>query len=147
MPAQMDNRLPRRQHVIDRLEDAGKALHMPSEIEFIKQLYERFNRRDIEALLSTLSQDVIWANGMEGGYVHGRDGVRDYWTRQWTMIHPRVDPIDVSLGSDGEVLVEVHQVVRDLHGHVLADKTVGHTFLMEGGLVTRFDIRRDDHSV
>ena len=111
------------------------------DIEFIKQLYDRFNARDIEALLSSMSDDVIWANGMEGGYVHGRDGVRDYWTRQWAMIDPRVDPIDFAVGSDGEILVEVQQVVRDLNGQLLANKRVGHKFRVERGLVKRFDIR------
>jgi ketosteroid isomerase-like protein len=120
---------------------------MTSEIEFIKRLYERFNARDIEALLSSMSEDVVWANGMEGGYVHGRDGVRDYWTRQWAMISPRVDPIDVSVGSVGEILAEVQQVVHDLNGQLLAHKMVVHVFLVEGGMIKRFDIRRSDQLV
>ena len=28
-----------------------------------------------------MHKDVIWANGMEGGHVHGRDQVRSYWTQ------------------------------------------------------------------
>ncbi len=114
---------------------------MAGEIEFIQQLYQRFNARDLEALLSTMSEDVIWANGMEGGYVHGREGVRNYWTRQWAMIDPHVEPISSSLGPNREIVVEVHQVVRDLNGRPLADKTVGHIFQMEHGLIKRFDIR------
>ncbi len=114
---------------------------MASETEFIKQLYARFNARDIEALLSSMSEDVIWANGMEGGYVHGREGVRRYWTRQWAMIDPRVEPINSSIGANGEIVVEVHQVVRDLKGQLLADKMVGHIFQMENGVIKRFDIR------
>ena len=86
-------------------------------------------------------QDVIWANGMEGGHVHGRDGVRCYWTRQWAIIDPHVEPVDFSNGPEGEVVVEVHQVVRDLNGNLLADKLVGHVFRIENGLVKRFDIR------
>lgn len=114
---------------------------MTSEIDFINQLYRRFNSRDIEALLSTMSDDVVWANGMEGGYVHGRVGVRDYWTRQWAMIDPRVDPIDVSVGVHGEILVTVQQVVRDLNGRIISNKTVGHVFLLKKGLIRHFDIR------
>src|SRR5215471_20101865 len=117
---------------------------MANEVDIIKRLYERFNARDIEALLSSMSEDVVWANGMEGGHVHGRDGVRDYWTRQWAMIDPRVDPIDVSVRSKGEILVEVQQVVHDVNGQLLAHKTVVHVFLLEGGLIKRFDIRRSD---
>jgi len=62
------------------------------------------------------------------------------------MIDPRVDPIDCSVGSDDEILVEVQQVVRDLNGRLLANKMVGHIFLVEGGLIKRFDIRPDDQS-
>lgn len=114
---------------------------MTSEIEFIKRLYRRFNERDMNALLSTMSEDVVWANGMEGGYVHGRERVRDYWTRQWAMIVPRVDPIDVSVGPGGEILVKVQQVIHDRNGQLLSNKTVGHFFVVDNGLIKRFDIR------
>jgi len=39
------------------------------------------------------------------------------------------------------VIVEVHQVVRDLNGNLLADKMVGHVFRIEDGFVKRFYIR------
>jgi ketosteroid isomerase-like protein len=114
---------------------------MPDEIEFLKRIYDRFNARDMETALAAMHQDVMWANGMEGGHVHGREGVREYWTRQWSMMNPHVEPIGFSEGLDGEVVVEVHQVVRDLSGNVLADRMVGHIFRIENGLVRRFDIR------
>ena len=59
---------------------------MSSDTELLERLYDRFNARDIEAALATMHPDVIWANGLEGGHVHGHDGVRDYWTRQWAMM-------------------------------------------------------------
>ena len=113
---------------------------MAGEIELIERLYQRFNARDMEAVLLTMSEDVIWANGMEGGYVHGREGVRRYWTRQWTMIDPRVEPISSRREANGEIVVEVHQIVRDLNGEILSEKMVWHVFHMENGLVKRFDI-------
>ena len=30
-------------------------------------------------MLTVLTDDVAWANGMDGGYVHGREAVREYW--------------------------------------------------------------------
>ena len=114
---------------------------MTDEIELIKHIYERFNARDMETVLAAMHEDVIWANGMEGGYVHGRDGVRSYWTRQWGMIDPHVEPVAFSRGHEGQIVVEVHQVVRDLEGKLLADKNVGHLFRIEDGLIRRFDIR------
>lgn len=109
--------------------------------ELLKRLYDQFNARDIELVLVALHEDVVWANGMEGGYVHGREDVRTYWTRQWALIDPHVEPIGFSTGPDGEVVVDVHQTVHDLTGNLLADQRVGHLFRIEDGLITRFDIR------
>jgi hypothetical protein len=110
-------------------------------IELLKRLYPLFNARDLEGLLASMHHDVVWANGMEGGHVHGRDGVRDYWTRQWAIIDPRVDPMDIQQRPTGEFDVQVHAVVRDLTGTLLSDQLVGHVFRIEDGLVRRFDIQ------
>ena len=109
--------------------------------KLVQHLYEWFNARDMESVLAALDSSVLWANGMEGGHVSGREGVREYWTRQWAMIDPRVDPVTFSKSLAGETVVEVHQVVHDLDGKLLADVMVGHIFRIENGLVTRFDIR------
>lgn len=114
---------------------------MRDEVDVLKRLYDRFNARDMETLLSAMREDVIWANGMEGGHVHGREGVRSYWTRQWAMIDPHVEPVEFSKGAAGEVIVEVHSIVHDLNGNLLADQRVGHVFRLENGLIQRFDIR------
>jgi limonene-1,2-epoxide hydrolase len=120
--------------------DPSQERAMPSATERLQHLYERFNARDIEAVLAILHSDVMWANGMEGGHVHGHDGVRTYWTRQWAMINPRVEPTGFSAGADGAFNVRVHQTVRDLDGKLLSDKTVVHIFRIEDGLIRRFDI-------
>jgi hypothetical protein len=114
---------------------------MPSDPEFIERLYDRFNARDMEAVLAMMHTNVLWANGMEGGHASGHDEVRAYWTRQWAMIDPRVEPTGFATGQDGEIVVEVHQTVRDLQGKLLSDKQVGHIFQIDGGLIRRFDIR------
>jgi nuclear transport factor 2 (NTF2) superfamily protein len=126
----------------DKQADDKWRLLMPDEVELLKLLYDRFNARDMETVLASLHEDVIWANGMEGGHVHGRDGVRSYWTRQWAKVDPRVEPVGFSTSSEGEkVIVEVHQIVRDRQGNVIVDQMVGHIFQIENGLVKRFDIR------
>jgi len=110
--------------------------------ELVRRLYEGFNRRDIPAVLAHLADNVAWANGMDGGHVHGREAVRDYWTRQWAAIQPQVNPMQIAERGDGSVGVEVHQVVHDLEGRLLLDETVRHVFRIENGLVTRFDIEQ-----
>ena len=114
---------------------------MSDQVELLTRVYDRFNARDIETVLAAMDDDVIWANGMEGGHVRGRNEVRSYWTRQWSMIDPHVEPVAFAQGREGEVVVEVHQLVRDLKGNLLADKMVSHVFLIENGLIRRFDIR------
>lgn len=106
----------------------------------VREIYDGFNRRDIPAVLARLSDDVAWANGMDGGHVRGRDAVRAYWSAQWAAILPHVEPLLIARRDDGSVAVEVHQVVTDLAGAPLLDERVTHVFRFAGGLVTRFDI-------
>jgi ketosteroid isomerase-like protein len=123
---------------------------MDSDIEVLKRIYDLFNKRDIDGVLAALAHDVAWANGMDGGHVHGHEAVRDYWTRQWTMVSPHVEPVSFTEAADGSIVVKVKQVVRDLEGKPLRDqtrglkdKTVGHVFRLQEGKVIRFDIRDD----
>jgi ketosteroid isomerase-like protein len=117
------------------------------QMQLMKHIYERFNARDIDAVLAVLADDVAWANGVEGGHIHGREAVRDYWTRQWGIISPHVEPVAFRQAEEGVMEVEVIQRVFDLDGrplegqtHGLKDKTVLHVFRMEGGRIVRFDI-------
>ncbi|MBY3530988.1 nuclear transport factor 2 family protein [Rhizobium laguerreae] len=119
-----------------------------NDVEMIKRIYHSFNARDIEGLLTVLSDDVAWANGMDGGHVHGRKAVRDYWMRQWAIVSPHVEPVAFETTKNGAVAVEVIQSVFDLNGHPLEgqthglkDKTVTHIFRMEGEKIVRFDIQ------
>lgn len=118
------------------------------DIKMIKSLYHSFNARDIDQVLTSLSDDVAWANGMDGGHVHGREAVRDYWMRQWAVVSPHVEPVAFENTEDGAIAVEVIQSVFDLDGqplvgqaHGLRDKTVTHIFRMEGDKMVRFDIQ------
>ena len=120
---------------------------MNGDIEILKRMYERFNARDIDGVLAELDDDVMWANGMDGGHVHGREAVRDYWTRQWAMVSPHVEPVGFHEAADDAIVAEVRQSVRDLEGrplvgqtHGLKDKTVEHIFRFRDGKVIRFDI-------
>jgi nuclear transport factor 2 (NTF2) superfamily protein len=114
---------------------------MSREEDLLKRVYAGFNSRDMDGVLAAMHADVLWANGMEGGHVRGRDGVRSYWRRQWRSVEPHVEPLAFSAGPDGRLLVEVHQTVRDRNGNLLSDGIVGHIFQIEDGLIRRFDIR------
>ena len=109
--------------------------------ELLKRAYAAFNARDLDGALATMHPGVVWPNGMEGGVVHGHDGVRAYWTRQWGMINPQVDPVSFTPDESGRIAVNVHQVVRDLSGNVLLDRMVEHVYTLKDGLIQSMDIR------
>ncbi|MEN3285187.1 MAG: hypothetical protein V7607_6327 [Solirubrobacteraceae bacterium] len=110
----------------------------------LRDVYAAFNRRDIERAIAAMHPDVDWPNAFEGGRVAGRDAVRDYWTRQFAQIDPRVEPVGFSTGADERISVAVHQVVRGLDGRVLADRTVTHVYAFRDGLVERMDVIEPD---
>jgi ketosteroid isomerase-like protein len=114
---------------------------MLSNQDLLTRAYQAFNARDIDAVLALLHPQVDWPNGWEGGWVHGHQAVRDYWTRQWKAIDPRVDPLRFETEADGRVAVDVHQVVRDLSGKLLADQVIQHVYRIKDGLVERMEIR------
>jgi ketosteroid isomerase-like protein len=113
---------------------------MKSETELLTAAYAAFNRRDIDGVLALMKPDVDWPNGMEGGRVHGHDEVRAYWKRQWAMLDPHVDPVRIEPGESDAMVVDVHQVVRDLSGKLLVDQMVQHVYTFRDGLIERMDI-------
>jgi hypothetical protein len=110
------------------------------ETELLKAAYAAFNARNIDATLATMAPDVSWPKAFKGGFAHGYEAVRAYWTEQWSEIDPRVEPVSFHREGDGRVLVKVHQVVRDLAGAVLADVYVGHRFTLANGLVQAMEV-------
>ena len=107
----------------------------------VRSAYSYFNARDMESVLQTMHEDVDWPNGMEGGRVHGHAGVRDYWTRQWGMIDPHVEPVGFATEEDGRIAVTVHQVVRQLDGTLLEEQLLEHVYQVESGLIRSMEIR------
>ena len=112
--------------------------------DLLRRAYAAFNARDVDAALALMHPDVDWPNGWEGGRVHGRAGVRDYWTRQFAAIDSHVEPLGFAEAADGRVAVEVRQVVRSPDGALLSDGRVRHTYAIEGGLVRRMEIDEAD---
>jgi ketosteroid isomerase-like protein len=112
----------------------------PSAERQLRAMYAAFNARDLDAVLAAMSADVDWPNAWEGGRLHGREAVRDYWTRQWAAIDPRVEPVSITAGAGGEVTVGVRQVVRSLDGDLLSESDVRHVYRLRDGLITRMDV-------
>lgn len=108
--------------------------------EFLQNLYDAFNKREIESIISLMRPDVKWANGLEGGFIYGRDAVREYWTNQFKTIQPELETLNFETDEDNRNIVTVHQIVKDLQGNVLADATVRQIFTIEDGLISLYEI-------
>jgi hypothetical protein len=108
--------------------------------QLLRAAYAAFNERNIDAAVALMTDDVVWPKAFKGGFARGPAEIRAYWTEQWSEIDPRVEPVNFYPEGDGTVLVDVHQVVRDLAGSVLADIRVGHRFTIKGGLISAMEI-------
>ena len=84
--------------------------------------------------------DVKWANGVEGGFVYGRDAVREYWTNQFKDIQPELETLKFETDENNRNVVTVHQVIKDLQGNLLTDATVQQIFTIEDGLISLYEI-------
>ena len=108
--------------------------------ELLCAAYAAFNARDFDAALATMAPNVAWPRAFKGGVVHGHDDVRAYRTQQWSEIDPHVEPVSFHPEGAGRILVDVHQVVRDLDGAILGDEHVGHRFTIEDGLIQAMEV-------
>jgi nuclear transport factor 2 (NTF2) superfamily protein len=108
--------------------------------EVINQVYTDFNKRDIDKILTFMHPDVHWPNGWEGGYVEGHDGIRDYWTRQWKALDPKVVPVSIDQFADGRIQVLVQQTVKDLEGKSMTAGEVRHVYTFSDGLIKAMEI-------
>ena len=113
---------------------------MSSNQQFLQNLYDAFNNREIETIISSMRPDVKWANGVEGGFVYGSDAVRQYWINQFKDIQPELETLKFETDENNRNVVTVHQVIKDLQGNLLADATVQQIFTIEDGLISLYEI-------
>ena len=87
-----------------------------------------------------LLRETLKRNGMEGGRVLGHDAVRAYWTRQFQILDPHVEPKAFTAEND-VIVVDVEQVVHEKSGKLLVNQMIQHVYQFRDGLVWRMDIR------
>ena len=112
-------------------------------VAVLRRAYERFDARDVDALLTMMTGDVEWPDVAGGSVLHGRDEVRSYWEGQFSVADPRVVPVELVVVGD-EVVAVVEQRVTDLAGVPLAPMSVVfHRYAFEGDLVCRMVVHTD----
>jgi len=106
----------------------------------IERAYSAFNKRDIDGVLALMTEDVSWPKAAEGGRVVGKEEIRAYWTRQFGVFDPLVEPLAMTEEDDGKIRVRVHQLVKSLQGDVLSDSEVLHVYTVRSGLIAAMDL-------
>ena len=109
--------------------------------ELLKHLYSAFNEQDVDSALEVIHPDAVWANGMEGGLLNGHQSIREYWSRQWSDITLNVRPMGFEMNDPENIVLEAHQILRDLSGNIVSIRNLQHIFQIEDGLIKRMDIR------
>jgi hypothetical protein len=115
----------------------------PKDIEeLLRRSYDAFNSRNIDAAIALMQPDVNWPNMIQGTRARCHDEVRAYWKRQFEVIDTHVDPEKMTMQDDGRIVVDVHQVVKQLDGSVRDDRMVQHVYTIRDGLVERMDVQQ-----
>jgi len=111
--------------------DARKALLIDA--------YRRFNGRDVDGLLSMMTDDVEWPDVPNRAVLRDKDAIREYWIGQFAQTDPQMVPTDFEPGAgDDEIVAVIEQEVRDLGGGVLVERReVRHRYSFRDGLVRR----------
>jgi hypothetical protein len=112
----------------------------PQTIELLERSYAAFNARNIDAALATMRADIDWPDMLGNRRIVGRDAVREYWQRQFEFTEPTVTPTGYAEALDAQVVVDVHQVVRDKQGNLLSEQDVQHAFVFRDGLAAAMDV-------
>lgn len=105
----------------------------------LERLYEAFNRRDVEAVLTHLHPDVDWPDQLENRRLRGRAAVRSYWEDQLKLISPEHTPLRYVETPEG-LSVQVHQRVTNLEGKVWSDAVVEHHYEFRDGLISKLTV-------
>jgi hypothetical protein len=112
----------------------------PETIELLERSYAAFNARKVDEALATMRPDIDWPDMLGNRRIVGRDAVREYWQSQFDVMDPNVTPTGYAEGRDGQVVVDVHQVVRDKQGNLLGEQDVQHAYVFRDGLAAAMDV-------
>ena len=70
--------------------------------ETYSKSYAAFNARDIDRLWRLCSRMSSGRTEWRAEPSMAMTGVREYWTRQWGMLDPHVEPVNFDLEEEGE---------------------------------------------
>lgn len=114
----------------------------------LRHAYEGFGRRDIDAVVSVLTEDIEWDASdalAHTGVFHGHDGVREYigsLAGVWEEFHLIPEVFTESSAGDN-VMVLGAVTGRLAASHQEVEARFAHVLQIEGGQVTRLKVCLD----
>jgi ketosteroid isomerase-like protein len=108
----------------------------------LRRAYAAFNDRDIETAVALMAEDVTWPDLATGGFVHGRNAVREHWRQQFEAADPLIELLGIESGPDGEVQAAVRQIVRSNDGETVSDERLTHVYVIRDGLIRSMEPAR-----
>ena len=129
-------------HDRTKLWELGRVgeMEVSESIELLYEAYQAMNTRDVEAALALMWDDVEWSDGTPDGHVDGREAVRKFLQNEWRRHPPHVEPVGLEDRPNGNIVMHVHELVKDSHGNIQANHTIKHTYTLKDGLIKRMAI-------
>ena len=113
---------------------------MPARNALLVEVYAAFNARDLDGLGRAFHPEVEWPDLLEGGELHGRQTVVDYFRRQFALMQPEAEIIDITPVGENQAIVRVQYAVRDAQGGLWSDTQARLRFTFEDGLIRRMAV-------
>jgi ketosteroid isomerase-like protein len=108
--------------------------------DLLEALYEAYNRRDVPAMVASLSPDAEWLDMLKGEPIKGRDAVGAYWTQQFQQMDIEATPLTIDALPDGRMVVTAAQTMKRPDGTLWGNEKVTHVITFgPDGLILRMD--------
>ena len=127
---------------------------MTDNVTLIEQLYEAFQRGEVDAVLGAMSPDIDWRSVGDSedwpgfGERHGLDEVRGYFQAQADELDfTGFEVRDIDHAGDDKVLAEGASSFTFKHGGLPATAEWVHIFTLRDGKVVRFREYMDTSTV
>jgi hypothetical protein len=97
---------------------------------------------DVATATELVHPDVLWPSSLTPDTIHGRDEFREYWSRRFSVVQVRCEPVRFER-SNGSLMVEVHELVLDRNGKMSYGQfRARREFRFRDGLIAEMRLRR-----
>jgi ketosteroid isomerase-like protein len=113
-------------------------------VEIVEQLYEAWNRRDLEAILAFTHPEAEYVNSpfaVEPGTRRGHTEISEVFRKQWEGLGPDARQQVDRAYPEGDEVITAARVTRSMPGSdAQIENRVAVRWTFRGGLVIRFEV-------